>query len=76
MSSFLDFRGKINIYVSFIKSNFPYCSNVWYFCGMLNLKKIVSIEKRCLCFVSNDYDNDEKTLLVTNTFIYELIYTF
>ena len=33
---------------------------------MLNLKK--SIEKRCLRFVSNDYDNDYKTLLVTNTF--------
>ena len=35
---------------------------------MLNLKKIISIEKRCLCFVSNYYDNDYKTLLVTNTF--------
>ena len=31
-SSFLDYRGKVNIYVSFIKSNFLYCSNVWYFC--------------------------------------------
>ena len=66
MSSFLDYRGKVNIHVSFIKSNFLYCSNVWYFCGILNLKK--SIEKRCLRFVSNDYDNDYKTLLVTNTF--------
>ena len=45
LSTYLDSKSKHSIYVSFIKSNFLYCLNVWYFCGMLNLKKIVKLEK-------------------------------
>ena len=35
--------GKLNVYYSFIMSNFNYCPLVWHFCGEVNTKKIEKI---------------------------------
>jgi hypothetical protein len=69
LSFMLDYKSKVNIYVSFIKSNFLYCSNVWYFCGVVNMKKILNVEKRCLRFIHNDYHNDYTTMLNQNNML-------
>ena len=63
LSTYLDSKSKHNMYVSFIKSNFLYCSNVWYFCGRLNLRKMVKLEKRCLRFIYNDYISTYNSML-------------
>ena len=63
LSTYLDSKSKYNIYVSFIKSNFLYCSNVWYFCGRLNLRKMVKLEKRCLRFIYNDFISTYNSML-------------
>ena len=54
------------IYTSFIKSNFLYCSNVWYFCGLTNMRKILNIEKKCLPFICYDFECNYETLLQLN----------
>ena len=43
LSTVLDYNSKLSIYISFIKSNFLFCSNVWYFCGVINMRKIFTI---------------------------------
>ena len=47
--------GKINIYYSFIMSNFNYCPLTWHFCGKVNTKKIEKIQERALRFIYSDY---------------------
>ena len=66
LSTVLDYNSKLSIYFSFIKSNFLYCSNVWYFCGVVNMRKILTMERRCLRFLNNDYENDYGTMLKIN----------
>ncbi len=41
----IDEETRIEIYRSFILSNFNYCPLVWHFCGVLNTKKGKSPEK-------------------------------
>ena len=55
--------GKLNIYYSFILSNFNYCPVVWHFCGETNTKKLEKTQKRALHFIYNDYQSDYDTLL-------------
>jgi len=38
--------GKLNIYYSFILSNFNYCPLTWHFCGETHTKKIEKIQER------------------------------
>ena len=55
--------GKLNIYYSFIMSNFNYCPLVWHFCGEVNTKKIEKIQERALRFIYQDYNSSYDTLL-------------
>lgn len=55
--------GKLNIYHSFILSNFSYCPLTWHFCGEANTKKLEKIQERALRFIYNDYVSDYDTLL-------------
>ena len=55
--------GKLNIYYSFIMSNFNYCPLTWHFCGEVNAKKMENIQKRALRFIYNDYSSNYETLL-------------
>ena len=55
--------GKLNIYYSFILSNFNYCPLTWHFCGEVNTKKIEKIQERALRFIYNDYNSNYETLL-------------
>ena len=54
---------KLNIYYSFIMSNFNYCPLVWHFCGEVNIKKIEEIQERALRFIYQDYNSSYDTLL-------------
>ena len=36
---------KLNIYLSFILSNFNYCPLTWHFCGDVNTKKVEKFKK-------------------------------
>ena len=49
--------GKLNIYHSFILSNFDYCPLTWHFCGEVNTKKIEKIQERALRFIYSDYSS-------------------
>lgn len=55
--------GRLNIYYSFIMSNFNYCPLTWHFCGEVNTRKIENIQKRALRFIYNDYTSDYDSLL-------------
>ena len=55
--------GKLNIYHSFIMSNFNYCPLTWHFCGELHTKKIEKIQERALRFIYDDYTSDYDSLL-------------
>jgi len=55
--------GKLNVYYSFILSNFNYCPLVWHFCGETNTRKIEKIQQRTLRFIYNDYSSGYDTLL-------------
>ena len=62
--------GKLNVYYSFIMSNFNYCPLVWHFCGEVNTKKIEKKKKkkknqdRALRFIYNDYTSTYEFLLI------------
>jgi len=55
--------GKLNIYYSFILSNFNYCPLTWHFCGEVFTKKLEKIQERALRFIYDDYNSDYETLL-------------
>ena len=55
--------GKLNIYYSFILSNFNFCPLTWHFCGEIKTQKIENIQKRALRFIYNDYKSDYEGLL-------------
>ena len=56
--------GKLNIYHSFILSNFNYCPLTWHFCGEANTKKIEKIQERALRFIYSDYSSSYESLLI------------
>ena len=56
--------GKLNIYHSFILSNFNYCPLTWHFCGETNTKKIEKIRERALRFIYSDYSTSYESLLI------------
>ena len=56
--------GKLNVYYSFILSNFNYCPLVWHFCGETNTKKIEKIQERALRFIYSDHSSSYDSLLV------------
>ena len=55
--------GKLNIYYSFILSNFNFCPLTWHFCGETYTKKLEKIQERALRFIYEDYTSDYETLL-------------
>ena len=56
--------GKLNVYYSFIMSNFNYCPLTWHFCGEKNTKKMEKIQERALRFIYRDYDSSYESLLL------------
>ena len=56
--------GKLNIYHSFILSNFNYCSLTWHFCGETNTKKIEKNQERAMRFIYSDYSTSYESLLI------------
>jgi hypothetical protein len=55
--------GKLNIYHSFILSNFNYCPLTWHFCGEQNTRKLEKIQERALRFIYNDHASNYDSLL-------------
>ena len=55
--------GKLNVYYSFIMSNFNYCPLVRHCCGEVNTKKIEKIQERALTFIYQDYNSSYDILL-------------
>ena len=54
---------KLNIYYSFIMSNFNYSPLVLHFCGKVNTKKIEKIQARALRFIYQDFSSSYDTFL-------------
>jgi hypothetical protein len=63
VGKYLNRRGKLTIYHSFILSNFNYCLVTWHFCGETNTKKIEKIQERALRFIYNEYTSSYEDLL-------------
>ena len=63
LSCFLNESRRLNIYISFVNSNFNYCPLSWIFCGKNNAEKLEKLQKRALRFVYNDYTSDYDFLL-------------
>ena len=55
--------GKLNVYYSFIMSNFNSCPLVWHFCGEVNTKKIEKIQERALRSIYQDYSSSYDMLV-------------
>ena len=60
--------GKLNVYYSFVLSNFNYCPLTWHFCGEVNTKKIEKIQERALRFIYSDYSSSYESLLIKSQF--------
>ena len=54
----------LNIYYSFILSNFNYCLLTWHFCGEVNTKENEKIQEGALRFIYSDYNSSYESLLV------------
>ena len=54
---------KLQLYKSFVSSNFNYCPLVWHHCGATNTSKLEKLQHRALKFIYNDYNSDYETLL-------------
>lgn len=66
MSRHLNERSLINIYNSFILSNFNYATTVWNLCGITNTRKIEKLQERALRIIYKDYESNYKDILKRN----------
>ena len=64
ISKFLNTSGRMNIYKSFIHSNFSYCPLTWMFCGKKNIQKLEKLQERGLRFVFSDHTSTYEALLL------------
>ena len=60
--------GKLNVYHSFVLSNYNYCPLTWHFCGEVNTQKIEKIQERALRFIYSDYSSSYESLLIKSQF--------
>ena len=63
LHKFLDFRSRLTVFKTFIRSHFSYCHIVWHFCGSVNTQKLERIQHRALKFVFNDRISSYEELL-------------
>ena len=54
ISKHLNEESRLQIFKTFIASNFTYCPITWMFCGKKNSRKLEKIQERALRFVYND----------------------
>ena len=69
ISKYLDQDSRINIYRSFVASNFNYCPVAWIFCGARNARKLERLQERALRFVFKDSTSEYSELLKQGNFI-------
>ena len=69
ISKYLNVTGRINVYRSFISSNFSYCPVVWMFCGKKNSNKLEKLQERALRFVFDDSTSSYIDLLKKGNFL-------
>ncbi len=55
MSNKLTAEAKLLLFRSFILSYFNYCPLIWHLCGLGDLKKMETVQRRALRFVFNDF---------------------
>ena len=55
LSNMLNQDVKYQLFNTFILSHFNFCSVIWHFCSMADMKKIENVQKRALRIVFNDY---------------------
>ena len=53
----------VDLFKSFIQSNFNYCPLVWHFCSKANTEKLEKLQYRALRIVFNDYISSYESLL-------------
>ena len=51
------------LYISFILTSFNYCPLIWMFCGKTTNDKVISVHKRALRVLLNDYTSSFEELL-------------
>ena len=69
LSRYLNETSRIQIYKSFISSNFTYCPAAWIFCGKKNSNKLEKLQERALRFVFSDLDSSYNDLLLRGNFL-------
>ena len=69
LSKYLDQNSRINVYRSFVSSNFNYCPVSWIFCGARNARKLERLQERALRFVFNDPYSEYNELLKRGNFL-------
>ena len=62
-SKVLNEKEKLQIFNTFIMSNFNYCPLAWHLCGPKNTDKMEKIQERALRFVYNDHTSSYAELL-------------
>ncbi len=63
IGNFLSQSCRLNIFRTFVLSNFNYCPLVWHFCSAQHVERLEKIQKRGLQFVFRDYSSEYETLL-------------
>ncbi len=58
-----DKESRLDIYRSYILSNFNYCPLVCHFCGIQNSRNMEKIQERVLRFLYEDYESTYDILL-------------
>ena len=64
LAKYIDEKGRLAIYKSFVMSNFNYCPLVWHFCGKLLCDKLEKLNYRALKITFNDYRSSYRDLLI------------
>ena len=62
MSKVLPPETKLLVFQTFILCHFNYCSTIWHFCKMSDLKNMEKIQHRALKYVYNDFTSSYKEL--------------
>ena len=58
----LDYKHKLQIYTSFVLSNFNFCPIVWHFSSITNMRQIDKIQERALRFLTGDHKSSYASL--------------
>ena len=63
LSKYLSYKSRFNVYNAFVRSNFTYCSSVYYKTGRTNERKLEKVHERAIRAVANDFTSPYSDVL-------------